>query len=320
MSKLRNYCFTLHAETLPTLEFPEDDVRYAIWQTEKCPETGRLHYQGYLELAKPMRIVAVKNLLPQLEGAHFEPRRGTRDQARDYCRKAETKVDGPWEHGAFGAGGQGCHTDLLAVKEAIDSGATDLEIAEAHFGSYCRFHRAFTNYRRLKQTAKDWKTEVYVLYGPPGTGKSRYCQDNSRNAYWKQIDKWWCGYEDHADVVLDDFYGWLPWNVLLRISDRYPVLVETKGGNVNWQARRLFITTNTLPHLWYPKMSSVFPAFVRRVEKWFWLPEIDVLHEFSDYDKFRYAVEHNKPPLPRVTYRLDEDDDGPRSPELVFIE
>ena len=35
-------------ETLPTLEFPEDDVRYAIWQTEKCPETGRLHYQGYL--------------------------------------------------------------------------------------------------------------------------------------------------------------------------------------------------------------------------------------------------------------------------------
>ena len=58
-------------------------------------------------------------------------------------------------------------TDLLAVKEAIDSGATDLEIAEAHFGSYCRFHRAFTNYRRLKQTAKDWKTEVYVLYGPP---------------------------------------------------------------------------------------------------------------------------------------------------------
>ena len=64
MSKLRNYCFTLHAETLPTLEFPEDDVRYAIWQTEKCPETGRLHYQGYLELAKPMRIVAVKNLLP----------------------------------------------------------------------------------------------------------------------------------------------------------------------------------------------------------------------------------------------------------------
>ena len=71
MSKLRNYCFTLHAETLPTLEFPEDDVRYAIWQTEKCPETGRLHYQGYLELAKPMRIVAVKNLLPQLEGAHL---------------------------------------------------------------------------------------------------------------------------------------------------------------------------------------------------------------------------------------------------------
>lgn len=43
-------------------------------------------------------------------------------------------------------------------------------------------------------------------------------------------------------------------------------------------------------------MSSVFPAFVRRVEKWFWLPEIDVLHEFADYDKFRYAVEHNKPP------------------------
>ena len=87
---------------------------------------------------------------------------------------------------------------------------------------------------------------------------------------------------------------------------------------MNWQARRLFITTNTLPHLWYPKMSSVFPAFVRRVEKWFWLPEIDVLHEFADYDKFRYAVEHNKPPLPRVTYRLDEDEEDREVPNLYL--
>ena len=66
-----------------------------------------------------MRIVAVKNLLPQLEGAHFEPRRGTRDQARDYCRKAETKVDGPWEHGAFGAGGQDAALTYLQSRKLL---------------------------------------------------------------------------------------------------------------------------------------------------------------------------------------------------------
>ena len=176
-----------------------------------------------------MRIVAVKNLLPQLEGAHFEPRRGTRDQARDYCRKAETKVDGPWEHGAFGAGGQGCRTDLLAVKEAIDSGATDLEIAEATLAPTVLPPCLYQLPPPGSKLPRTGRPKSMSSMGP-GTGKSRYCQDNSRNAYWKQIDKWWCGYEDHADVVLDDFYGWLPWNVLLRISDRYPVLVETKGG------------------------------------------------------------------------------------------
>ena len=30
---------------------------------------------------------------------HLEIRRGTQQQARDYCQKHDTRVDGPWEYG-----------------------------------------------------------------------------------------------------------------------------------------------------------------------------------------------------------------------------
>ena len=183
MSKLRNYCFTLHAETLPTLEFPEDDVRYAIWQTEKCRKQAASIIKATWSWRSrcvlwPLRICSPNSKARILSlGVVLEIKPATTAARR------RPRLTDPGSTAPLVPADRGCHTDLLAVKEAIDSGATDLEIAEAHFGSYCRFHRAFTNYRRLKQTAKDWKTEVYVLYGPPGTGKSRYCQDNSRNAY-----------------------------------------------------------------------------------------------------------------------------------------
>ena len=49
------------------------------------------------------------------ESLHLEQARATRAKARDYCRKEDTRIDGPWEHGDFDAGGQGKRNDILTI-------------------------------------------------------------------------------------------------------------------------------------------------------------------------------------------------------------
>lgn len=61
-------------------------------QLEKCPTTGKLHYQGYCRFPKTKTIVALKKILPL---AHWENRRGSHKQAYDYVTKEETRVSDP---------------------------------------------------------------------------------------------------------------------------------------------------------------------------------------------------------------------------------
>lgn len=58
-------------------------LRYAIAQIERCPQTGNLHIQAYTEWSRSMRRSEVYKTFP----ASLEPRMGSRDDARDYCRR-----------------------------------------------------------------------------------------------------------------------------------------------------------------------------------------------------------------------------------------
>lgn len=75
------------------------DVAYCVYQLERG-ENGTLHLQGYLELKNRKRFTELKKF-HGLFGAHFEPRKGSPSEARDYCMKTDTRVAGPWEHGVF---------------------------------------------------------------------------------------------------------------------------------------------------------------------------------------------------------------------------
>jgi len=148
----------------------------------------------------------------------------------------------------------------------IHAGTTEEEISQEHFSEWVRYRQSFKAYRILHQEPRTSKTEVTVIQGPTGTGKSKWCMDNYPDAYWKGRDPWWDGYEEHEVVVLDEFYGWMPYDLLLRLCDRYPLQVEVKGGKVNFSAKKIFITTNKHPRSWYK--DAYFPALARRVEAW----------------------------------------------------
>ena len=101
--------------------------------------------KGTLCSNKKMRLTALKKLLPT---AHLEVRRGTHLQAKDYCSKPETRLDGPYEYGSEEgiAIVRGQRTDMSTVKADIDAGAKMVDIARNHFGVFLRYERGLRSY------------------------------------------------------------------------------------------------------------------------------------------------------------------------------
>lgn len=71
--------------------FDDNTTRFVYCQLERCPSSGRLHWQGYIELLQAVGLKRVKEVL-ECDWTHLEPRRGTQVQAIDYCKKSESQV------------------------------------------------------------------------------------------------------------------------------------------------------------------------------------------------------------------------------------
>lgn len=258
----RAYCFTLNnpneAQVANAANLITDNglVRYAIWQLESGTQ-GTHHFQGYLELCKPARFTQVRDECG-LEGAHFEPRQGSPDQARDYCRKLESRIGGPWEFGTWEKS-QGKRSDLERVSEMLKSGALAAEIASECTSSYIRYHRGIAETRRIlfppAHRDPERPCRVTLLLGPSGCGKSSTIRRLAPpDAYWKDNGKWWDGYTGQSDVILDDMSGctmaYGPWK---RTLDRYPYTVEFKGGSCPLSATNFWLSSCSLPDKWWNK-------------------------------------------------------------------
>lgn len=310
----KNWVFTqnnpsenFEAELMDACE-SSDCYQFFAGQRELAPETGTEHFQGCLVLSKKKRLSWLKTHL--LDTAHWEVMRGTPQQAIAYCTKEESRKPGydPITWGEEPRNRQGKRNDLDAVKALIDAGADEAKITEEHFSSWIRHYRGFREYKRIKVTPRDWKTEVWVVIGPTGTGKSKLAaesEDDRSKLYYKQAHTdWWDGYEGQPTVVMDDFYGWVRYDEMLRLMDRYPQLVQTKGGQVQFLAKRIIITSNTSPPSWYKKISATtagLSAFNRRVDKWIYQPSIGVSIAASDWNSFEEMFQtYVLPPLPRV--------------------
>lgn len=81
--RTRSWCVTLWSredvERLESLPSP-----LCVVGEETCPDTSRIHYHAYVEFANPVRF---RTLRVQFPDAHFEPRKGTVEQAIKYALK-----------------------------------------------------------------------------------------------------------------------------------------------------------------------------------------------------------------------------------------
>lgn len=81
-------------------------VAYALFQLEKAPSTGQLHYQGYLRVKISKTLSRIINIFKPWK-PHIEISKGSEEQNVTYCSKSETRVSGPWTVGTSASPGPG---------------------------------------------------------------------------------------------------------------------------------------------------------------------------------------------------------------------
>lgn len=77
-------------------------ARYVQFQMEKCPETGKKHFQGWVYWTHPKTFSATRTLIKGSRVDHapyIKEMKGSPEDCQIYCSKGRTRIDGPWEAG-----------------------------------------------------------------------------------------------------------------------------------------------------------------------------------------------------------------------------
>ncbi|ADD62465.1 replication-association protein [Chimpanzee stool avian-like circovirus Chimp17] len=259
----KRWCFTLNNftddEVQKVVSLQPDEVHYAIVGRETGAQ-GTPHLQGYLHLKKKKRLTSMKEFLPR---AHWEVARGSDEDNEAYCSKEGDVIL------TLGIPAKGNRSDLSGAVAAVKAGRQMREIARDFSEVYVKYGRGLRELALLiGQKPRDFKTEVIVLTGPSGVGKSRWANEQEGAKFYKMKGDWWDGYSNEDIVVIDDFYGWIPFCELLRLTDRYPHKVPVKGAYVEFTSKKIIITSNTPPESWYNEEKCYVQALFRRINKW----------------------------------------------------
>lgn len=260
-----------------TINNPTDEDDPSLWQgfqflayqREVCPTTNTPHYQGYVVFPKKIRLTGLKKINSR---AHWQARLGTHEQALAYVTKDSTRAPDsepiiigdpplPTE--------QGKRNDLIKLQEDLNAGHDLVKISQDHFPLFLKYPRAIEKYLFIRQPKRNFRTMVTISYGLPGTGKSRDLYQLYPDAYYKNKGKWWDGYNGEEHVIIDDFYGWIPFSDMLRLLDRYPLTLPTKGSHVQFRSKYVHFTSNRPWEKWWKcleRNQTWQNAFDRRVD------------------------------------------------------
>lgn len=270
-TKVKSYCWTLQNPDA-TKEAHLDAVlkkhaQYYIFGRETAPTTGNPHLQGYVYFKSQKTLSAVIKLK---FADHYEQCKGSPQSNILYCSKDKDTVS--W--------GVPPKTSEEAGQMEKDRWATALVAAqkrkfdEIPADIYIKYHSS------IKRIAAESQQELppldnvcgYWLYGMAGTGKSTAARTVAPGAYLKPCSKWWDGYEDQEDVIIEDFDKTHSWMAhLLKIwADKFSFPAEVKGGTIVIRPKRIIVTSNYSPQdIWGDDSGSLNPIVDRYVAQVF---------------------------------------------------
>lgn len=275
----RDWCFTMFADGERDIGtkyemLKETECMYIVYQVEKCPESGREHIQGFVQMKNARLMKSMKTVLND-NTVHLEMRSGSVKQASDYCKKDESR-NGEYsvvEIGDIQGLRQGQRNDIAEVYEMICAGSTSEEICEYNPGLHAKYYKWIEkciNDKMGRECGKFKQIQVEVMYGPGGTGKTSYimAKHGAENVY--KLEKgnndnlWFDGYKGQKVLLIDDFYGWIKYGKMLNLLDGYKMMLEIKGGVTysNWDF--VYITSNDAVDKWYKQ--GLTGALNRRID------------------------------------------------------
>jgi len=165
----------------------DSNVSYCVYQLE-VGANGTPHFQGYVELVRKQRLSWMKRKFDAR--AHFEIRRGTQEEAMDYCMKEDTRVEGPFIFGTPRINEQGARNDIVAVQQRIREGADNYDLWTEFPEFFVRYSKAANEYRtewaqrQQRETVEQlqplpgWQTDLYGdLTGPVSRRKVIWIYD-----------------------------------------------------------------------------------------------------------------------------------------------
>ena len=192
---------------------------------------------------------------------HIENRKGTAKEASDYCKKEDKYT----EYGSISNPGK--RNDIQATYEAAKNNYTLEKYLTEQTPSHQNI-RIFQIAKSTFQPKRDFKPKVYWIYGRTGTGKTRYVVEKEKDLWisGKSL-RWWDGYENQKATLFDDFRkDFCTYHELLRILDRYPYRVEYKGGSVELNSKRMYITSCYHPKDIYDTREDI-EQLLRRIRR-----------------------------------------------------
>lgn len=246
-----------------------DGVQYCVFQLESGVSCTP-HFQGFVRFCENKRVSSLKKVSSR---AHWEPRRGTVEEAVAYCQKEETRLDGPWTIGELTLnGGELKRKRSLEVAEFARKCRCVAEVADKFPDWVLRYPKGVEILCRLRvppPVVREVEVRLYV--GPTGTGKTWTAVHEDPDVYVKDSGKWFGDYSGQKCVVFDDFAGaasHITLTELLRMLDKYRVEVEVKGGFVWLEASLIIVTSNLHPRKWYEwkDRESQYDALMRRFD------------------------------------------------------
>lgn len=246
--RTRCYCMTFNNYVDGTVERLRAQAstifKYFICGKE-VGEQGTPHLQIYGETIARTTIIALKGKLiqidPDLNRIHIEIAMGNAQQNIIYCSKEGDFFeigDRPSKNGE-----KSC---VKAASELIMEGAPMSEVINAYPHIYVQYGSGLTRLMCNVHSKRNFMTIGFWLYGKTGAGKSKWAAQNFPEAYWKpSLDKWFDGYMMENVVIIDDYRATqdLSFEYLLRLVDRYPLMVQTKGAFVPFVPKILIITS-----------------------------------------------------------------------------
>lgn len=261
-SKTRAWVFTFWNTTAEELAeaLDKNEIDYAIFGNEICPETGREHVQSYIKYKSARYWTALCKLYPN---TRIRKAKGNALQNYNYCSKEGDFV----EIGTRPK--QGARTDLLTVKKAVKEGSSVRTIIEKHAVNYQSIKMAETMMKYFERK-RTWRPEVIWLWGATGTGKTEHAKRLCNNDYCmsQSNSKWWNEYDAHENVIIDEIReDWIPFKDLLGLLGEHAYTIETKGGTRQFLAKKIIITAPVKPQVMFALIPEDICQLLRRIDK-----------------------------------------------------